>query len=126
MTKRALRFVFIDDDVDSRNQWLEWGNRRNYITKAVEDVFEAVKINADFYIFDISAVAPIIHTHSAYSPICKLHELHPGGIIVIISGIPKVQVEEVCEDVERHCGYRPSYGGWGKFEDLEKAIQPYL
>lgn len=121
-----MEFVFIDDDKATVAQWLEWADRKGYDASHAESVFEADKIRADFYVFDISVVAPITSPHMAYSPIAKLAENHPGAVIVIVSGISKGCVEDVIDDVFEACGVRPVYGGWGKHTDFEKAIEPYL
>ena len=121
------RFVFIDDDPQSREQWLTWGKRNKYDVYAVESAYEAKGIPADFYVFDISACGSgIINPHSAYSPICSLIELFPGSVFVIVSGISKNTVEDVIADVKEHIDGIVIYGGWGTYKDFEKAIKPYL
>lgn len=120
------KFVFIDDDKDSAEQWLRWAAAKGYRYKHVDSALEANKIVADFYVFDISAVGGIFQPHHAYSPISTIAENHPGAILVIVSGIPKDQIEDIIDDVERACGVRPLYGGWGKHTDFEKAIEEYM
>ena len=121
-----LKFVFIDDDRDSAERWLRWAADAGYRYKHAESALEAVKIVADFYVFDISAISGILSPEKAYSPICSIAERHPGAMMVIVSGIAKGCVEDVIEDVFDACGVRPLYGGWGKHEDFEAAIKDYL
>jgi hypothetical protein len=122
--KKKTRFVFIDDDIENHEQWLRWAKRKGYDGYAVETAFEADKIPADFYIFDITAVAgSIFQAHNAYSAVCTMIENHPGATMVIVSGVSKGTVEDVIDEVEDRIGVRPIYGGWGAYSDLEKAIK---
>lgn len=121
-----MRFVFIDDDKDSADQWLEWAKRNGHKAYHAESTLEANGISADFYVFDISAVSGILRPEYAYSPICTLAENHPGAVMVIVTGVAKGCVEDVIEDVYEAIGVRPLYGGWGAYDDFEKAIEDYL
>lgn len=121
-----MKFVFIDDNVDNAEQWLRWAKDKGHTANHAETALDANKIRADFYVFDISAVASILQPETAYSPICSLIENHPGATIVIVSGMAKGCVEDVIEDVFEACGVRPLYGGWGKYEDFENAIKDYM
>lgn len=124
-----MRFVFIDDDPQSREQWLQWAKRKNHQAWAFSNAYEAKDTPADFIMFDVSACGSgIINTHSAYSPICSLIERFPGAVFVIISGISRGSVEYVIENVKEHSkqGAIVIYGGWGAYKDFEKAIHPYL
>jgi len=124
-----MKFVFIDDDPDSRRQWLEWARGNGHRAQAVESVWHAKDLAADYYVIDMSAVGDLMSPHAMYSPICKLAELHPGATILIVSACSEGTVRGVIEDVMEHIAEaRIGYGGWGRFQDLEKAIakiEPY-
>ena len=104
-----MRVAFIDDEEENRRQWLEWGLFHKHTVKAFEDVFTANQWRADIYVFDISALCPMLDQHSAYSPICALMEDHPGAVIVIGSAVGYSYAENVLDDVERVSGTRPKY-----------------
>lgn len=124
---KPLRFCFIDDDKHNWEQWRVWAKQKNYKVSIVDNALSANKISADFYVFDISVVAPFnLNLHSAYSPITSIASNHPHSTIVIIAGVSKSDAESVCDDVEQACGVRPVYGGWGTYEHLEKALEPFL
>lgn len=119
-----MRFVFIDDDPDSRRQWVDWATGRGHRAQAVESVFEAKDLVADYYVFDLSAVGSFLNTHAMYSPICKIVELHPGAGIIIISACSENTVRDVIDEVAEHIdGLRIEYGGWGTFDGLEQALK---
>jgi len=124
-----MRFVFIDDDSDNRKQWVRWAKQKGHRAQAVESVFEAVDLVADYYVLDMSAVGDMLRMHAMYSPICKLAELHPGAGIIILSACSENSVRGVIDDVAAHIdGLRIEYGGWGPFEGVEKALaklEPY-
>lgn len=121
-----MRIVFINDDADSRIQLKEWATGRGHRVTAVESVWDAKDIVADYYVIDMSAVGEMMNPHSMYSPICKLAELHPGAGIIIMSACSESTVRDVIDDVVAHIkGLRVEYGGWGKFEDLAKALSVY-
>ena len=127
MAKKKLTFVFIDDDKDTADQWLRWAEEKGYTAYHAESALEANRIRSDFYVFDISVVAPSVTLYyTAYSAIATLAENHPGATIVIVTGLAGPCVEDVIEDVYEVCGVRPIYGGWGKYEDFEKALGDYL
>lgn len=124
MIEKKTRFVFINDDKHARRQWLEWAKRKGHSAFAVDNAFEANNIAADYYVFDISAVAPgTLSSRNAYSPICKVAENNPGAIIVIVSAMGKECVQDVIDDVFDASGVRVIYGGWGTYADFEKAIK---
>jgi len=122
-----MKFVFINDDPADVQHWLRWAKDNNYSAEAVESVVLANRISANFYVFDISAVAPINLSYTAYSPICTLSENHPGAVIVIVSGIAKDCREDIIEEVKSH---KPDTfiidGGYGTFKDFEKAIKDWM
>lgn len=116
------KFVYINDDPDEREQWLRWARENNHRAWAVESALAAVDINADYYVFDISAIAPmtITNPHLAYSPICSMIERHPGAEIIILSAVGKHTVEAIIEEVYERTGIKPIYGGWGTYAEFEK------
>jgi hypothetical protein len=124
--EKKLKFVFINDDEDDCKQWLQWAERKGYHAEVVSNVFDADRIRADFYVFDISAIAPANLIHTAYSPICTMINNHPGATFVIVSGISKYDVEATIEDVEDHVGVTVLNGGWGTYEAFEEAIKDYI
>ena len=118
-----MRFVFIDDDPDSRQLWLEWAEDKGHRAWAVESAFEAKDLVADYYVFDLSAVGDILQPHMMYSPICSLLELHPGATIITVSAMSQLTVEDVIADVQKHFPDADvRYGGWGKYKDFEAAL----
>lgn len=104
-----IDICFIDDDADNRRQWLEWADYSGINAKAVESVFEANRVAAEAYVFDVTSVAPMNVGHHAYSPICRLMEDHPGAEIYIGSCMSRNAVEEIIDDVETVSGRRPKY-----------------
>ena len=103
------RICFVDDDKDNRRHWLEWSEHNGYSAKAFDTAFEANDHNADCYIFDVSAVSPMMVGHHAYAPICRLMQDHPGAEIIIGSCMSRNAVEDVLDDVERVAGRRPRF-----------------
>ena len=104
-----MKVCFIDDDADNRRQWLEWAERRGIEAKAFGTAYEANQYRADCYVFDVSAVTPMMVMHHAYGPVCRLMRDHPGAEIVIGSCMSRNAVEEVLDDVERASGLRPRF-----------------
>jgi len=121
-----MRFVFINDDPDDIRQWLGWAERNGHEAQGVGSALEADRLNADFYVFDISAVAGLLQPEQAYSPICSIATNHPGATMVIVSAVPKPCVDDLCEDVYVHIGVRPINGGWGTYTQFEKALEGLL
>ena len=122
-----MKFVFIDDDKNVGACWKEWAKDEEHSAELVDNILDAVNIRADFYVFDISAVASIFDPIKAYSPICTLIEHHPGAVIVIVSGIGKGGREDIIDIVKEYKSEALIVdGGWGRFEDFEKAIEPYM
>jgi hypothetical protein len=54
-----------------------------------------------------------LHLHAVYSPIAKLGELHPGAVILIVSGVTKAALESVAEDVREHVDNVVEVFPWG-------------
>ena len=119
-----MRIVFIDDNSDSRKQWMDWAKGKGYSSWVAESVFDAKDFAADFFVFDLSAVGDLMQPHSMYSPICKLIELHPGAGIILMSATSERAVRDVIDEVSIHFDSpRIEYGGWGTFEGVEKALK---
>lgn len=109
MQPLVQRICFIDDDKDSRRQWLEWAGNRGLTATAFESAFDANGTSADAFVFDVSAVSPMMVGHHAYAPICRLMADHPGAEIIIGSCMSRNAVEDVLDDVERVSGRRPLF-----------------
>ena len=121
---KKTRIVFINDDPEDRRLWLRWARDKKYIAHAVDNILDANKIpGVDYYVFDISVVCPILSLHMAYSPICTLAENHPGATIVIVSAIGEGSVDDIVEEVKERTGIDVINGGWGCFDDFEKATR---
>lgn len=120
--ERPLRFVFINDDSESRRQWKEWAKGKGFSGYAVESALEASKIPSDYYVFDVSAIGGMFDPHICYSPICKIIETCPGATIVIVSGMSKNFIDEIIQEIKSITGVTVLYGGWGTFQDFEKAV----
>ncbi len=120
-----IRLIFIDDDKDKRRQWVEWVREEGCTASAFESPMEASRHNADYYIFDVSAVLPITNfsmLHTAYSPICRLMEDHPGATIIIVCAMGYSAVEEILDDIKRISGREAHFGGVGSIDDLQSVL----
>lgn len=118
-----MKVVFVDDDDIRRGMYLEFAKVYGWEADSVESVYDANQQNADFYVFDISAVCPFMWDLShAYAPIARLMQDHPDAKIVIVSGVSRNEVMEVIKQVEEETGRRPIYGGYGEMTDIKKAI----
>ncbi len=120
------RLVFIDDDKDKRRQWVEWAREEGYTARAFESPMEASKHNADYYVFDVSAVCPMSNIsmlYTAYSPICRLMDDHPGATVIVICALGYEAVEEVLDDIKRVSGREAHFGGVGLTDDLQQVLE---
>jgi hypothetical protein len=126
MDRAKPRICFVDDDEDSRRQWLEWAAGKGYPAEAFESAFDANGNDADIFVFDVSAVSPFAggaFGRHAYAPVCRLMEDHPDAEIVIGSCVSRGTVEGIIADVERNSGRRPFFFDMSKgFEGLERAL----
>ncbi len=117
------RICFVDDDEDNRRQWLEWAERRGLSATAFESAFDANRTSADAFVFDVSAVSPMMVGHHAYAPICRLMADHPGAEIIVGSCMSRNAVEDVLDDVERVAGRRPLFFDASEgFRGLERVM----
>lgn len=119
------KVIFIDDDADSRRQLLECCEkfRPDLTAKTAEAVSEVIGEKADFYVIDVSAVASCGWSLAgAYGPICQLMEEHPNAKVIVTSAMSRNSVEDLFEDIDAHIGRKPTYGGWGPWEDLNKHL----
>lgn len=121
---KALRIVFIEDDNLLAETLLAWAKDKGHEAWAVLNALDANKINADYYIFDMSAIGGTYTMHHCYSPLCTISEHHPGAAIVILTAWSKSVIQEIIDRVKEETEVIPIYIQTGKdcFDDLDKLI----
>lgn len=149
-----MKFMFIDGDEENQKLWREWAESNGHSAITTDNVFDANRFLVDFYVFDISAIAPINLFYTMYSPIYTLREIlcmiverlrdvsqkqsdhvkshataenHPNSVMVIVSGVAKSNRNTIIEEV-KHA--RPETlivdGGCGSYSEFETAISKFL
>ena len=119
----VLRIVIVDDDEEVQRQWQEWSEGAEYNVAAVDTVLDAVKLNADVYVIDITSVASVMQPEFAAYPICGLIDRHPGAEIVIVSAVGRRTAEDVIDRIFSSMEVRVRYGGTGGFEAVEQVLK---
>ncbi len=121
---KALRVVFIEDDRLVADSLLDWAKDHGLRAWVTDNAIDANQINADFYIFDMSAIGGTYQIHHCYSPLCTISTNHPGAIIGILTAWSKDCIQEVLDRVKKETGREPLYLQAGKnlWDKLESVI----
>ena len=120
----SLRIVFIEDDSAVGTCLKAWAKDIGHRAWIVDSALDANKINADYYLFDISAVGGLYQVDHCYSPICSIAANHPGATMGVLTAWPKKSIQEVLDVIEKETGQQPLYVQSGRdvFESLEKVL----
>lgn len=100
-----MHVMILNDDSEARSQIAKAVTERFPCAVVLEsdNMLDACKHTGrvDLLIVDVSAVAPIMLNHTAYSPICTWIEQHPGCEVIIDSACPglKYIVQDVLERI---------------------------
>ena len=97
-----MNFWIIDDNESAQDA----------LREVIEDFFPDARVecfeyphatihspSVDVILIDISAVVPIMMSHTAYSAICTLLAKHPGATVVICSAVSFNASQDVRDDV---------------------------
>jgi len=100
------RIIIIDDDEIMRQHlMMELAEIDSFKSVRIfETLFDAADMPCDLLLLDMSSVVPMgCSMHSAYSPIAKYHELHPGVVVVLYSPMGKKYLQEVFNTIRERC-----------------------
>ena len=119
-----MRIVFIEDDELLAEALIESVVDSGGVAYSVDNALDANKINADYYIFDMSAIGGLYAVHSCWSPIANIANNHPGASIGILTAYSEDVISEVIDKVEKETGRKPVYIQTGRncLEVMNKAI----